>query len=254
MRLRNKIKTAAAVTLMSLMLFTSTALAADYKVVPNDTLYTISRLFITTTSKLMTDNNLSSTMIYPGQIINVPAAVHTVKSGDTLYLIAQRYSISFYNLKKANNEWDDLIYPGQKILLPGIKSTEASTQEAVIPYTNAEVDLLARLISAEAKGEPYDAMVAVGGVVVNRVQSSEWPNTITDVINHVSGGYYQFTPVKNGTIKNPATADATRAAWAALRGADPSNEAQFFFDTSSTNQWLWSKPITARIGNLVFAK
>ncbi len=254
MRLHNKIKTAAAVTLMSLMLITSTALAADYKVVPNDTLYSISRLFSTTSTKLMADNNLTNATIYPGQIIDVPATVYTVKSGDTLYQIAQRNGISFYNLKKANNEWDNLIYPGQKLLLPGVKPSEATTKEAVIPYTNAEVDLLARLISAEAKGEPYEAMVAVGGVVVNRVQSSAWPNTITDVINHVSGGYYQFTPVKSGAIKNPATADATRAAKEVLYGADTSKGALFFFDKTSTNQWLWSKPITARIGNMVFAK
>ncbi len=253
MRLRNKIITGAVATVMSLMLLTSTALAADYKVVSKDTLYTISRLFNTTVNKLMTDNNLPDSRIYPGQVLQVPAAVYTVKSGDTLFLIAQRYNIPFYNMRKANNEWDNLIYPGQKLLLPGVASSDTANG-TVIPYTAAELDLLARLISAEAKGESYDTMVAVGGVVVNRVQSTEWPNTIWDVINHVSGGYYQFTPVKNGYINNPATSDAIRAAWAALYGADPSNGAMFFFDNSSTNEWLWSKTITARIGKMIFAK
>lgn len=255
MKLRNKISTAVAVTLMFLLLLTSTAQAAEYTVVPKDSLYTISRLFDTTTDQLMADNHLSGSLIYPGQVVKVPAATYTVKSGDTLFLIAQRYGIPLNSLKKANNEWDNIIYPGQKLILPGISSTaNTSVQNTVIPYTSAEVDLLARLISAEAKGEPYEAMVAVGGVVVNRVKSSVWPNTITDVIYHVTGGYYQFTPVKIGTIYDPATSDAIRAAWAALYGADPSKGALFFFDTSSTNQWLWSKPISARIGSMVFAK
>jgi spore germination cell wall hydrolase CwlJ-like protein len=255
MKLINKIFTAAAVTLTSLMLLSSTALAADYKVVPNDSLYSISRLFGTSTDKLMADNKLSGSTIYPGQTINVPARVYTVKSGDTLYLIAQKNGITLDDLRKANNKWDNRIYPGQQLLLPGAKTSgQTATQKTVIPYTNAEVDLLARLITAEAKGESYEAMVAVGGVVVNRVQSSAWPNTITEVINHVSGGYYQFTPVKTGAIKSPATSEATQAAWAALYGSDPSKEALFFFDQSSTNQWLWSKPITARIGHMVFAK
>jgi spore germination cell wall hydrolase CwlJ-like protein len=111
---------------------------------------------------------------------------------------------------------------------------------------------LARLITAETTGQPYEAMVAVGGVVVNRVQSPDWPSSITAVINHVTGGYYQFTPVKNGYINSPPSDIAVKAAWDALYGSDPSNGACFYFDDSSTNQWLWSKPITARIGSMVF--
>ncbi len=255
MKLRNKLITAATVTMTSLMLFTSTALAAAYKVVPNDTLYTIGRLFGTTSNQLMADNRLTGTTIYPGQVLEVPARVYTVKSGDSLYQIALKNGVQLNDLRSVNHKWDNLIFPGQQLLLPGGKATDqTSSQATVIPYSNAEVDLLARLISAEAKGESYEAMVAVGGVVVNRVQSSAWPNTITDVIQHISGGYYQFTPVKTGAISRPATSEAIKAAWAALYGSDPSKEALFFFDQSSTNQWLWSKPVTARIGNMVFVK
>lgn len=257
MTLRKKAGIFAIASIMSLTLFTATAFAADYTIVPNDSLYSISRLFNTSVSKIMSDNVLSSSNIYPGQVLKVPADVYTVKSGDTLYLISQRYGIPFNSLRKANNEWDNLIYPGQQLILPGIvPSDEAASSAAktVIPYTTNEVDLLARLISAEAKGESYEAMVGVGGVVVNRVLSPDWPNTIYDVIYHVTGGYTQFTPVKNGQINNPATSDAIRAAWAALYGKDPSNEAMFYFDDSSTNQWLWSKPVTARIDHMVFVK
>jgi spore germination cell wall hydrolase CwlJ-like protein len=97
-------------------------------------------------------------------------------------------------------------------------------------------------------------MKAVGGVVVNRVQSTEWPNTISAVINHVIGGYYQFTPVKNGFINNPASKDAIKAAWAAMYDSDPSKHAMFYFDDTSKNQWLWSKTVTVRIDNMVFVK
>lgn len=255
MNLRKKLGIITAGVAMSVTLFSSTAFAASYTIVPNDTLFTLSRLFNTTVSNLKSDNNLTSDKIFPGQIIEVAATEYTVKSGDTLFLIAQRFGTDVNSLRKANNKWDNLILPGQKLIIPGGKAvTAAAPVGTVIPYTTAEVDLLARLITAEAKGEPYHAMVAVGAVVVNRVQSREWPNSITSVINHVSGGYHQFTPVKNGYINHPATSDAIKAAWAALYDSDPSNSAMFYFDDSSTNEWLWSKTVTARIGRMVYVK
>lgn len=262
-----------ATALLSLTLFSSYAYAADYTIVQNDSLYQIGLLFRTSANTLMSDNNLSSTTIFPGQKLKVPAEVYTIKSGDTLFLIAARHSIALADLRRANNKWDNLIIPGQKLILPGIKptvstsgssqgstnsslgSTATSTGSAtVISYNNSEVDLLARLIAAEAIGESYDAMIAVGAVVVNRVKSPDWPNSISAVINHVSAGHYQFSPVQNGFIKKPATDATLRAAWAALYGADPSNGAMFYYDSSSTNQWIRSKPVTARIGNMIFAK
>ncbi|TAH73728.1 MAG: LysM peptidoglycan-binding domain-containing protein [Anaerolineaceae bacterium] len=256
--------------MLSLTLFSSYAYAADYTIVPNDSLYQIGLLFKTSANALKSDNKLSSNMIFPGQKIKVPAEVYTIKSGDTLFLIASKHSISLADLRKANNKWDNLIIPGQKLLLPGIKPTGSQTGSSqnpsasssgsstgsgtVISYKNSEVDLLARLITAEAIGEPYDAMVAVGAVVVNRVKSPDWPNSISAVINHVSAGHYQFSPVQNGFINKPASDATIRAAWAALYGADPSRGAMFYYDNSSTNQWIRSKPVTARIGNMIFAK
>lgn len=273
MNILKKASSLIAAILLSLTIFSSYAYAADYTIVPNDSLYQIGLLFKTTASTLISDNKLSGSMIYPGQKIQVPAEVYTVKGGDTMFFIATRYNIPLYNLRRANNKWDNLIVPGQRLLLPGIKPTESSTGSStgsssstfgssgsttgsgtVIPYKDSEVDLLARLIAAEAVGEPYDAMVAVGAVVVNRVKSPDWPNSISSVINHVTGGYYQFSPVQNGFINKPATDDTIRAAWAALYGADPSKGAMFYYDTSSTNKWIRSKPVTTRIGKLIFAK
>lgn len=250
MNLKKKAAAFIASFLMATMLFTSTASAAVYSIVPNDSLYKISVLFNTSVSTLKKDNNLSSDSIYPGQKLNVPAQVYTVKSGDSLYLIAQKFGVSLTSLRQANNKWDNVIYVGQLLLIPGSKPQGGT----VIPYTQAEVDLLARLIEAEAVGISYNAKVAVGAVVVNRVQSSDWPSTIADVIYQVINGYYQFTPVKNGYINKPASSDSIKAAWAALYGSDPSKEAMFYFDDSSTNQWLRSKPVTAKIDNMIFVK
>ncbi|NLO09933.1 MAG: LysM peptidoglycan-binding domain-containing protein, partial [Clostridiales bacterium] len=163
-----------AALMLSLTMFSSFAYAADYTIVPKDSLYHIGVLFKTSANALMSDNNLSSSVIYPGQKIKVPAQVYTVKSGDTMFLIATRHNIPLADLRKANNKWDNLIIPGQMLILPGIRPTEGSTGSSsnssgsslatpgsgtVIPYKNSEVDLLARLIAAEAIGEPYDAMV-----------------------------------------------------------------------------------------------
>ena len=240
------------VTCILFSTFPTTVFAADYTVVANDSLYKISQLFNTPITTIKQDNHLTTDILYPGQVLYVPAKLHTVIYGDSLFTIARQYGAPLDSLRKANNKWDNLIVPGQQFMIPGTKPVGGAN--TVIPYANSELDLLARLIEAEAAGEIYEAKVAVGAVVVNRVQSTEWPSTITSVINHVAGGYYQFTPVKNGSINKPASSDSIRAAWAALYGSDPSKDALFYFDNSSTNQWLWSKTITAYIDNMVFAK
>lgn len=242
---------------VSLILPYTVASAATYTVAPGDSLYTIGKLFNTTSSTIMKSNNISSEVIYPGQRLSVPSDTYTVKSGDTLYLIAKRYGLSLYSLQKANNEWDNYLYPGQKLVLPGIASSEnqvsnGAANKAVIPYSSSDLDLLARLITAEAESEPYNAKVGVGAVVVNRVKDSRFPDSISSVIYQKSDGYYQYTPVENGWINKPASADAKRAAYDALHGSDLSNGALFYFDDSAKNKWLWSKPITAWIGKMVF--
>lgn len=244
--MKKKLITLITGTTLAIMLTISTAFAADYTVVKNDSLYSISKMFASTVTTLMKDNNLNSSYIYPGQVLEVAADTHTVRSGDSLFTIAKQYQIPFSFLLQVNSQLGDIIYPGQQVLLPA--------RFSVVPYTAEELDLLGRLISAEAKGESFETMVAVGAVVINRVQSNQWPNTISSVINHIAGGYYQFTPVKNGQIHNPATKEAQQAALSALSGRDPSNGAMFFYDNSSTNQWLRSKPVTARIGAMIFAQ
>ncbi|QGU95923.1 LysM peptidoglycan-binding domain-containing protein [Clostridium bovifaecis] len=243
-------------TLSMSMLIAIPAQAATYKVIPNDSLTKLSWLFGTSVTQLKQDNNLKSNTIYAGQALKVPTSYYTVKPGDSLSVIAKKHRISLYSLRRANHKWTSSIYPGQKLMVPGVKvtSVKASAAKSVIPYTSADLDLLARLIRAEAENQPYKAKVAVAAVVVNRVQSKEFPNSIKPVIYQRINGYYQFTPVKNGMINKAATAEDKKAALEALNGSDPSNGALFYFDDSATNKWLWSKPILARYDKMVFAQ
>lgn len=242
----NKLRILLAVLII--IVFSSSSFAANYTVTSGDSLFTISKLFNTSISKLSSDNKLTGSTIYPGQVLVVPASTYAVVSGDTLYKISLKKSISLYSLRKANNKWDNYLDIGQKLTIP---ATSQSSQSGPA-YTQSEFDLLARLIMSEAEGQPYNAQVAVGAVVLNRVESKSFPNTIGGVIYQVIDGHYQFTPVKNGWINRPANETAKKAAYDALHGCDPSNGALFYFDDSATNAWLWSKPIAARIGNMVF--
>lgn len=241
-----------------------TAHAATYTVASGDSLYTIGKLFNTTSTQIMQDNKLTSTTIYPGQALNVQASAYTVKAGDSLYFIAKNNGISLTALRTINNIWTDYINVGQVLYVPKVSTsttagnTSAGTSTStsskyVIPATSAEVDLLARLITAEAQNQSYTAMVAVGAVIVNRVQDPAYPKTVTNVIYQVDHGYYQFSPVLNGWIDKPAIDAARNAAIAALQGVDPTNGALFYFDDSTTNTWLWSKAVALRSGNMVFS-
>jgi N-acetylmuramoyl-L-alanine amidase len=250
--------------LLSTMLFANVAYGAGYTVANNDSLYKIGQLFNTSANTVKTDNGLTSSVIYPGQVLYVRASEYTVKSGDSLYLIANRYGITVEALKRANGIWDNMICPGQELIVPAAstaaaKTTTLNTETAVtsavsgtISYTQAELDLLARLVTAEAENQPYSAQVGVAAVVINRVKSDLFPDTISSVIYQKSDGYYQFTPVENGWINKPATQTAINAALEALKGSDPSKGSLYYFDDSATNKWLWSKPLKAYIGDMVF--
>jgi spore germination cell wall hydrolase CwlJ-like protein len=260
MRYVKKSITCLAVILVVAMLWSTAVFASSYTVKSGDTLYKIGLAFNTTASKLMSDNNLSGTMIYPGQTLKVPATAHTVKAGDTLYLIAKKYGVTVNEIRQCSNKWDDMIYPGQILLIPktgsllssASSSSANSTKSSGVSYSSAELDLLARLVRSEAENQPYEAQVAVAAVVINRMKSDLFPNTISSIIYEKSYGYYQFTPVENGMINNAATTTAKNAALAALNGSDPSKGSLYYFDDSATNKWLWSKEIRARIGNMVY--
>ena len=105
--------------------------------------------------------------------------------------------------------------------------------------------LLARLISAEARGEPYVGQVAVGAVVLNRVKHPSFPNTIPGVI-YQSGA---FSCIADGQFDQPVAESAYRAADDALNGWDPTGGAIYYFNPSTaTSAWIWSRPLILTIG------
>ena len=116
---------------------------------------------------------------------------------------------------------------------------------------SSNVNLLARLIYGEARGEPYTGQVAVGAVVMNRVKSSSFPNTISGVI-YQSGA---FDAVRDGQINLSPNSTAIKAAQDAINGWDPSYGAVYYFNPSTaTNKWIWSRPMTVTIGRHRFCK
>ena len=127
----------------------------------------------------------------------------------------------------------------------------SSSQAESSSSNSSNVNLLARLIYGEARGEPYSGQVAVGAVVLNRVKSSSFPNSISGVI-YQSGA---FNVVSDGQINLTPNSTAKKAAQDALNGWDPSYGAIYYFNPSTaTNKWIWSRPMTVTIGKHRFCK
>lgn len=183
-----------------------------------------------------------------------PAMAYEVKSGDTMYKVATQHNMSLQELASLNPQVKniDLIYIGQNLNTnknDNNVNTKVKVKVNSNVNTSSEVDLLARLVRAEAESEPYSGKVAVAEVVLNRVESSQFPNSIHDVI-YQSG---QFSPVSNGSINRPADSESIQAAKQALGSGSNVGDALFFYnpDTAS-NHWLDSKATKAVIGNHVF--
>lgn len=124
--------------------------------------------------------------------------------------------------------------------------TSSASTPASQPYSySGDVYLLARLISAEARGEPYNGQVAVGAVVLNRVDHPSFPNSISGVIYQTGA----FSCLDDGQFDQPISESAYRAAQDALNGADPSGGAIYYFNpATATSRWIWSRPLIVTIG------
>ena len=133
----------------------------------------------------------------------------------------------------------------------GITSSSSGTSSGSTSTNSNDVNLLSKLIYGESRGEPYSGQVAVGAVVLNRVKSSSFPNTIAGVI-YQSGA---FDVVRDGQINLTPDSTAKKAAQDALNGWDPSYGAIYYFNPSTaTNKWIWSRPMTVTIGKHRFCK
>ncbi|RHW42006.1 LysM peptidoglycan-binding domain-containing protein [Neobacillus notoginsengisoli] len=171
------------------------------------------------------------------------ATTHTVKSGETYYKIAVKHGVPVKKLMSANNAKSSALNVGKNLTIPN------ST------ITAAEKDLMARLVRAEAVGEPYAGKVAVATVILNRVASKDFPNTIEGVVNQVSNGHYAFTPVQNGAINKAADAASKRAVNEAIAYQGQGNGSLFFYNPkTAVSKWIFSRKTTVTIGNHRFAK
>ncbi len=176
-------------------------------------------------------------IVFTGQGSEASAA-YSVKEGDSLWKIGLKYGVSVQKLKSVNNKTTDELYVGEELTIPPTISA-------------TEKDLLARLVEAEAKGEPYEGKVAVATVVLNRVDSPLYPDTITEVIYQDR----QFTPVANGEINKPASEESKRAVNEALAFHGLGQGSLYFYNPKKTDdQWVRTKNTTIVIGDHVFAK
>jgi len=117
----------------------------------------------------------------------------------------------------------------------------------------SDVQLLARAINGEARGEPYEGQVAVGAVILNRVKSPNFPNTIAGVIYQPGA----FTAVSDGQINVPIDPKSTvvKAAQDALNGWDPTYGCIYYWNpATATSKWIWSRKVVVKIGKHNFAK
>ena len=127
----------------------------------------------------------------------------------------------------------------------------SSTTSGSSSTNSNDVNLLARLVYGEARGEPYSGQVAVAAVVLNRVKSSSFPNTISGVVYQKGA----FNVVDDGQINLSPNSTAKKAAQDALNGWDPSYGAIYYFNpNTATNKWIWSRPMTVTIGKHRFCK
>lgn len=137
----------------------------------------------------------------------------------------------------------------EKALKVNLKSSSSSSSGGSV--SSANLELLARCVYAEARGEPYTGQVAVAAVVLNRVRSSKFPNTVSGVI-------YQplaFTSVADGQINLKPSASAYKAAKDALNGWDPTNGCLYYYNPSTaTSKWIWSLKVELTIGRHSFAR
>ncbi len=152
------------------------------------------------------------------------------------------------SFQKKNRLTVDGIAGTQTLKAMGITSSSSSSSSS---NNSSNVNLLARVVYGEARGEPYTGQVAVAAVVLNRVKSSKFPNTISGVV-YQSGA---FDAVADGQINMTPDTTAKKAAQDALNGWDPSYGAIYYFNPSTaTNKWIWSRPMTVTIGKHRFCK
>ncbi|MBO6233745.1 MAG: spore cortex-lytic enzyme [Clostridia bacterium] len=154
------------------------------------------------------------------------------------------------SFQKKNGLTQDGIAGPATLKAMGITSSGGNTSQTT-GSNSSDINLLSHLIYGEARGESYRGQVAVGAVIMNRVKSSSFPNSIAGVIYQRGA----FDAVSDGQINMAPDSTAKKAAQDAYNGWDPSYGAIYYFNPSTaTNKWIWSRPLTVTIGKHRFCK
>lgn len=147
--------------------------------------------------------------------------------------------------QRTNGLTEDGVVGKDTLAALGMFNTGTGTSSGAAAQ-DATVNLLARVISAEARGEPYVGQVAVGAVILNRVEHPSFPSTVAGVVYQPGA----FSCMLDGQIDQPVAESCVRAAQEALNGSDPSGGAIYYFNpNTATSAWIWSRPLIKVIGN-----
>ena len=216
------------------------------------------------TTFLMGETNTS--IVEPTAIINAKSSSQDIKlvqkklknwgyyTGSVDGIYGSKTKAAVVKFQKRNGLVADGIIGDKTLKAMGISnsmlSSSSNSSSGAGKYSNSDVQLLARLIYAEARGEPYKGQVAVGAVVLNRVKSSSFPNTISAVIYQP----YAFTCVNDGQINLSPNSTAVNAAKDAMNGWDPTYGCIYYYNPKiATSSWIFSRPTVVTIGRHVFA-
>ncbi len=197
----------------------------------------------------LSQQGLKSPLSVPEDLSNAQPdyGIYRVSKGDSLYWIAERYDTTIDKLRELNRLTSDLIHADQVLVVPVSTLKEYPVG---LSLTDKEVQWIAQMIHAEARGEPYIGQVAVGAVIINRIKSRKFPNTVYHVLFQENA----FQPIRNGTFFATAGEQAYRAAHEALGGNDPTNGALYFFNPKLSNsKFMHARPALITIGQHRFA-
>lgn len=165
----------------------------------------------------------------------------------------EMYGIKRPSEKKSNKEQQSPEQGQPKEEKESTPKTETETTKVNVPqgFSQNDIKLMANAVYGEARGEPYEGQVAVAAVILNRVQSATFPNTISGVIFEPRA----FTAVADGQIWLTPNETAKQAVLDAINGWDPSSNATYYFNPdTATSGWIWTRPQIKQIGKHIFCK
>lgn len=233
-----------------------------------DSLWSIGQQFHVSVEELEEANDLTDATIYAGHYLVIPQ-LYTVQAHDTVNRIASKFQVPLVQLWHDNRLISDMLKPGQSLVIPYTGVIPANNAYAAPPkievksarflptehlggsFSPDQISLLAHLVQAEAGNQPFVGQVAVAAVVLNRLKSPEFPQTLEQVILQPG----QFESVSNGTYRLAPSPNARMAVEAALNGWDPTDGALYFYNPALTHEsWIEHQPVIVQIGEQRFSR